>query len=283
MNWSAHQPPDPWGQQQQQPAAPRATGGLSPVALVLLAILLVAVLIIAVTVVVTRLNANGTQAAPAPAPEPVTASESEPAPAPDPSSTGSAAGPDVFQDGWQRAASAKWGFVYEIPPREDDWLFDGPTYIRGFEGDDGTVEIGMSGTSVYLDKVCAGWGSRGVIGAQGITDSDDTEEMSEGAALRWARYAYDDEGDPGLTVRSVEEFDSNDLSGHHAIVDVTVPGGGDGCIPPTAVVHTLAVPGAEDDTTRILVMILDTGVEDALAEETVDTVISTLRDVNYED
>lgn len=283
VNWPQNQQqPGPWDggyPPQSPPPGHKGSGGLSRGVLLFLAVVLATVIIIAVAVVVVSLSRTTSQAAPAgtetTAPEPVEETETasqEPSPAPD---------SRLMQEGWQRAAAPKWGFVYEVPPREDGWKYDGPTMFRGFEDEDGDVAVGMSGTSVYREEPCRGWGNRALLGAQGITDSDDTEAMSEAVALNWAFHAYNDNGDPGRSLRSVEKFSANGLTGHHAIVDVSVAGGDDDCVPSSAVVHALAAPDG-DGGSRIFLMLVDNGVEDALDEETVDTIISTLRDTDYE-
>ncbi|GAA3753415.1 hypothetical protein HDA32_004469 [Spinactinospora alkalitolerans] len=254
----------------------------------LLAIVFAAVLVIAVTVVVISLRGNAQQAA-APAAPAEESSEPEPEPAGEPEPTQEPSSPPppvpLMQEGWQLASVTKWGFVYEIPPSDDGWVFDGPTHLRGYEDDDGQPVLGMGGTSLYKENPCETWGSRADVGAQAVTDTDDTEEMARNVALKWAEYAFETEagGRAATSVRSVEAFSSNDLTGHHAVIDATVQQPDADCQPPGGVVHAVAVPADQDDTgVRVFLVIADTGVDDALTEETIDTVISTLRDNDYD-
>ncbi|RCV52306.1 hypothetical protein [Marinitenerispora sediminis] len=287
MTWPPNQHPPQYGwEHPPQGGAPApnrpGNGGLSPIMIAVLAIVLVAVLIIAVAVVAITLRRDAEQAAPAPV-ESSAPQEREEAP-PEPSTAASPTdlpGRPPLHEGWQVAHAVKWGLVYDIPA-DDGWEFDGPEYIRGYEDDDGTPVIAMSGTSTYRDEPCETWGSRADLGAQGVSDSDDTAGMAEAVALNWAGHAFEtDEGAPETSVRSVEEFSRNGLEGHHAVIDVGVRQEDTRCQPPSGVVHALAAPHG-DGGVRVFVIVADTGIEGAADADTVDGIVATLRDTGYQ-
>jgi len=273
--------PDPWGRPTQPPTpTPPGTRG-SPAPYLFLAFVLAAALTVAIVVVVVSLGGRtGSQAAPPPSPEQRPVDTATPERTAEPTEDDES----LMQQGWQRADVPKWGLVYEVPG-EEGWRIANPVEVHSFEGDDGTA-LGMSGVSTYLDSPCAGWGSRALLGAQGITDAEDTdtEEMAEATARAWAYYGYRSDGEkPEVTTRSVAEFSANGLEGHHAVVDVTVPGSDGECVPAEAVVHAVVVPAQEDEEgLRAFVMLLDQGLPDTLDGETVGTILSTLRDADHE-
>ncbi|MGI5120640.1 hypothetical protein ACQEU5_14055 [Marinactinospora thermotolerans] len=285
MTWPGH---DPRGGGWERPAThePRrpAAGGVSPMMAAVLAIVFAAVLIVAGAVVVITLREDtgeavasppqggSSQEAAAPTREETPSSQEEERP------PAEAPAEPTLQEGWTAVRVAKWGLTYEVPGG-DGWTVDTPTTIRGWEGAEGD-QVSMSGTAGYHDGYRCDHRSLAELGARGIVDSADTEEMTEAAALQWALASYHTEaGQPEVSTASVEEFAANGLSGHHAVVDVEVRQDDPDCDPATARVHAVGVPTDGDGAgTRLLIIDVHTGVEGALGEDVVETIVSTLRD-----
>lgn len=250
----------------------------------LLALVMVVAVAIAAVVVWNALSDDPQAAAPPPVPDatPAAEPEDEPADGPSPSPRETER---LINPGWRTVASDKWGFTYEVPPSDDDWMAKGDgTIIGQGEDENGMPEIAMSGVAVYKDKPCEGWGDRAVTGAQGITETRDTSAMAEGVASKWAELSFTTDAGPGETeVRSVEPFSNNGLEGHRAIVDVKLKDPEKGCQPPTAEVHTVVVPNpAEDDAVRAFTVLTDTGISDAADSDVIERIVDSLRDQEYE-
>ncbi|WP_046470431.1 hypothetical protein [Allosalinactinospora lopnorensis] len=241
-----------------------------------LVLVFIAVVITAIGVVVNVLRDSGGQAAPSPEPTAEPASEEESAeerPSPEEE--------ELLNPGWQRASVPKWGFVYEVPGADEDWIFEGAETLYGVNPDDeGIPELAMSGISSYGVSPCDPSNSLAVAGAQGISETDDTEEMAEGVARKWAELGYETESSvPEVSLRSVEEFSANGLEGHYGIVEATPQGSEDECFSEGGVVHTVVVPYRdEEDQVRAFSVIADTGYDDSLGEDTIETILNSLRD-----
>ncbi|WP_344101354.1 hypothetical protein [Nocardiopsis rhodophaea] len=269
----------------QQPGAPapRASGGMSPLMLALVAMVMVVAVVIAVVVVWNTLRERPGAAASAPPPS-ATAHEVDDDPSEEPSE--SPGEPEkLINPGWRTVTSHKWGFTYEVPPSDDGWAAKGDGFIVGQgEDENGVPEIAMSGVAIYKDQPCDGWGDRAVTGAQGITETQDTAAMAKGVASRWAELSFTtDAGAASTSVRSVEEFTNNGLKGHRAIVDATLKQPTEGCQPPTAEVHTVVVPNPdEENAVRAFTILADTGLPDAADTDVLEKILNSLRDQEYE-
>lgn len=246
-----------------------------------LALVFVVVVIIAGAVVANAFREDDDSAGPAPdqsgSPEPSSSQEPE-EPSEEPSSEEDE---DLLNPGWERAKSSKWGFVYEVPESEG-WVFQGPAAFFGVGSDEEDMpEVAMSGVSYYETSPCEADESLAVAGAQGITETEDTEEMAEGVSMKWAELYYETEkgGQPEVALRSVEEFSANGLEGHYGIAEADPAAVEDECAPEGGVVHTVVVPNRDEaDEVRAFSIIADTGYDNSLDSDTIETILNSLRD-----
>lgn len=253
-----------------------------------LVIVMIAVVIIAGAVVWNALRGpSGPVAAPTESSSPpATPAKEETSSQPDEDTSPSpTADEDVLQEGWQKATAPKWSLSYEVPAKEG-WVVDDSGTLRGWTDDDSGESTSMSGTAGYRDGYQCRGRSAAELGVRGITDTTDTKEMAQAVATDWALASYKtDEGEPAVQPGSVESFSANDLEGHHAYVEVAVKPAQD-CDPDTARVHAVAVPNPEGSESqngvRVLLIDMHTGIDDQLDSETVDTIVSTVRDSDYE-
>ncbi|MFW5416681.1 hypothetical protein J0910_08680 [Nocardiopsis sp. CNT-189] len=250
--------------------------------IVSLALVMVAAAAIAIGVVVWSFRGEGregggTAASPAPSASP--ASEESPEPSPEASSGAD----DLVNPGWKLATAEFYDFYYEVP--YSDWtLSPGRGNDIGFdENGDGELDYVWEGAASYLRSPCEDWGARADVGAFGVLDSTDTEASVPKVAELWGELGYSGEKEDQASsteVRSVEALEVNGLSGHLAIVDVTVPGGLSECAPEKAVVYTAAFPDEErEGRLRTLSVVADAGVPDALSESRMRRIIESVRDI----
>ncbi|MFC4560343.1 hypothetical protein ACFO4E_00580 [Nocardiopsis mangrovi] len=275
MTWQNHS--GGWG-------SPPSLRGTSPLVVSVLTVILVAVLIATVLVLWDRWGPGRPDAAPDPSPDgdPPTAQAADDAPEPTPTPSPS---PDeaLINPGWRTAAADDWGLVYEVPTYDEGWRVRGELISVGDDGEGGPVTA-MGAASIYLDSPCPGWGNRAAAGVQGLLETQDTEDMAEGVALTWGEESFHtDAGEPRAELRSVEEFAGNGLTGHRAVVDVTLADPDGTCEPPTAEVHTVAVPNPrEDNAVRAFTLVVDTGIADRVSDDDIEAIIGSLRDQDRE-
>lgn len=256
-----------------------------------LGVVMALVVVVAVTVVVISLDSQETPVA-APAAEATAGAGPSPEPAGPAGPTGgggpeepdAADGEPLLEEGWQRVPVRKWDLVYEVPSGEG-WDVGGPDRMLGWEDPDGGGAVMMSGVATYREGWRCSSRNAGTFGVRGVVDSTDTREMGEALARQWARAAYD--GDAGAsvsTVESAEEYTANGLSGHRVTLAVDVHQADEGCDPPTANIHVLAV-GRPDGGEGVRALIVDqhTGVDDMVSDGQVDRILATVRDTAFED
>ncbi|WP_017592646.1 hypothetical protein [Nocardiopsis potens] len=246
-----------------------------------LVLVMVAAAVIAIGIVVWSFRGDGrgggTAASPPPSASP--AAEESPEPSPEPSTDAD----DLVNPGWKLATAEYYDFYYEVP--YSDWrISPGRGNDIGFdEDDDGELDYVWEGASSYLQSPCDDWGARADVGAFGVLDSTDTEDSAPKVAERWGELGYSGKKEDQASsteVRSVEPLEANGLSGHLAIVDVTVPDGLSECAPEKAVVYTAAFLDEErEGRLRTLSVVADAGVSDALSESRMRRIIESVRDI----
>lgn len=193
---------------------------------------------------------------------------------PGPSSSSAPGRPDPTVAGWQVVVSGKRRLAYDVPP---DWKILDEERIVGFSDAAGEPAVGMSGTSVYRDGYCAeaeaSW--RAAAGFSGYRDTD-LALVATDAATKWSNYGYLGAGgeEPDVTVAAAAELTVNGITGAYtkAAIRVTAPSP---CAPPTAVVHTFALPA--DQGSYVFVVVADQEVPDAFADDTIRRIIDTIR------
>ncbi len=206
---------------------------------------------------------------------PATGQSGGPSPSSRPPVTSSrAATPDPLVPGWQVAVSGKRRLAYDVPP---GWKVLGEETIVGFDDTTGEPLIGMSGAATYQDGYCAeadaSW--RAATGFSGYRDTD-LALVATDAARKWGRFGYlgPDDQEPAVEVAPASELTVNGIVGAYstATIRVTAPAP---CAPPSAVVHTFALPA--DEGSYVFIVISDQEVPDALPADQIRRIIETVR------
>ncbi|MDT0343867.1 hypothetical protein [Streptomyces litchfieldiae] len=198
----------------------------------------------------------------------------------------------VVAPDWQVQAIENRHNAFDVPPEtwtigsEGTWVGYEDTTNDDEEGGEnpfGDPLVTMSAPAVYMDGWCpesetgASW--RAVAGTKGGQGATGTEEAVRGEAGSWALAAYDQEEQGTLEVSEAEPFESDyGIVGHTATATITgVPdnpdhecGTWDG-----KVVAVSYLDLNNDLATWVLVM--DTGFEGELDDETVQQIMNSLR------
>ncbi|RNL85518.1 hypothetical protein EFW17_08555 [Halostreptopolyspora alba] len=248
-----------------------------------LVLVFVVVLIIAGALVVNAFRDSDDSAAPASEEPSAPERDASGEPAADPSEESSAdeAPEEVLNSGWKLAKVGRWELTYEIPGRSEGWTYEGPGAVFGVGPPDAEQpELTMVGASYYGTNPCDGSSSLAAAGAHGVENTEDTGETAEGVARKWAELAYEYEtGAPEVELRSVTEFSANGLAGHYAVADATPVTAGGECIPESGEVHTVVVPNLDEaNAVRAFSIVSDSGYEESLDADTIETVLNSLRD-----
>lgn len=281
--------PDPYGQESQggyggygQPAALGGPGGSGPARggrTGLLVGLAAAGLVLVVAVVAVVLYLRDGRSDPVANTEPNPSTSTTPSGPPastsrPPLTSSQVARPEPVVPGWQVAVSGKRKLAYDVPP---GWKIVPDEQIVGFEDAAGEPQVGMSGAALYQDGYCseadASW--RGGTGFTGYRDND-LALVATDAAGKWARFGYlgPNGEEPVVSVGAASDFTVNGVDGAYAkaTVQITAPAP---CAPPTAVVHTFALPAAEGS--YVFIVVADQGVPDALTDDLATQIIRTIR------
>ena len=179
--------------------------------------------------------------------------------------------------GWKAVTSAKYGFTYDVP---QSWRILSPTTIRGYEGVNGGKTIGMSSVAVFNEDACTDGNERfdrGSIGFNQYTGGEPAD-VAKHAANKWAVGAYSTDGSaaPAVTLGEPETVRVGRAEAVRVRAEVTLKAKGK-CLPPTAIVHTVAVPGTAAGKTTVLVVLADQGLPDAAPQRALTRIVGTLR------
>lgn len=175
--------------------------------------------------------------------------------------------------GWQAVASAKADAAYDVP---DDWRVESPDYISGFEDDGGELQVAIHGVSTYKPKACpeADGSIRGRTGFA-TPDGDDPAQAAERAAIQWVAAATGkDAADISPDEPSQVDIAEGDITATVVTAEAAAPQGS--CSAPRVQVTAAAFqpPGGQ---TVLFVMYQDQGVDDALATDTAEKIVRSLR------
>ncbi|MEV1007118.1 hypothetical protein [Streptomyces sp. NPDC049881] len=192
----------------------------------------------------------------------------------------------VVAPDWQVQTSENRGSAFDVPP--DDWSI-GPegTYI-GYEDDrpdaedPGSPLVSMTAVAIYQNGWCPeaeGGSERALAGTKGAQGATGTAEAAENEARNWVLAAYDQAQEGTLDVSAAEPFESDHgLSGH--VVRATVTGVPEDpeqpCGTPDGKVVAFTYLNERNDLAT-WVLVADAGVPDELDDETIDTMMRSLR------
>lgn len=268
------QPPQPQG---PPPGGRRRGSAASRTLIAAIVLVMVGAVVIAVVLVADTLRGAPQAGGSAPSASPEASPSAEESP-----SASASDGPEPLNAGWRQVTVPEFDFAYEVP--YSDWRVPGREATVGFDEDeDGSMDYVLEGAAIYKNEPCEDWGSVALVGSFGVLESTDTEDSAPKVAERWAELGYSEEDGsaPANKVRSVEAFAANDLTGHRAIVDISVPEGKAECAPEKAVVHTVAFVDEErDGQLRTVSVFADAGTGDALSEGRIDKILQSVRNLS---
>ncbi|TGB06265.1 hypothetical protein E4099_18530 [Streptomyces palmae] len=228
---------------------------------------------------------DGAPAAQSKAPSQAPASPGTGSPA-DPAATPGNDQPTV--PGWQTQARAEHHFRYDVPGTADKWnLIDQDSAIS-YTDANGKPIVVMTGASHYREGGCAsnpnpkalgeaGKGQLATIGTTGGGTEGTLQENARNWAGNWGFMAYGGpDNKPKIEVSQAKPWKHGGIDGYTATAKVTVVNRPSSCVPPTAIVHSIAQK-LPDGTMHGWVIYADQGVPNALTEAEIQKIMNTVR------
>ncbi|WP_326600240.1 hypothetical protein [Streptomyces sp. NBC_01803] len=199
----------------------------------------------------------------------------------------------VVAPDWQVRTIENRHNAFDVPP---DWELGSESELVGYENegaadDDGFADplVTMSAPATYMDGWCAeaeyGVSWRAVAGTKGGQGATGTAEAARNEAGSWALAAYDQEERGTLRVSESEPFTSeHGIEGHTATATITdVPDDPeDQCGTSDGKVVTVSYIDLNNDLAT-WVLVMDTGFEGELDDETIEAMMNSLRPFPAED
>ncbi|MFG2086596.1 MULTISPECIES: hypothetical protein [unclassified Spirillospora] len=179
--------------------------------------------------------------------------------------------------GWKAVSSAKYGMTYDVP---SSWRILPSTTLIGWEGVREGERSMMSSAAVFREDSCKDGEDEYTRAHTGFNQyiEGGLTEVAEHAANKWATNAYTVEGDPApsITVSAPKTVKAGREKAVHVRADIVVRSTGR-CDAPTAVVHTVAVPGVGPGKTTVFVLMSDQGIPDAAPKAEIKKILGSLR------
>lgn len=206
-----------------------------------------------------------------------------------PGQTGQSASPAApAAPGWQTQTYERHGFSYDVPGKDAKWkLLPGDTMISYTEK--GKPVVAMTGTASFHEGGCAsnpnpdtfgeaGKGQLATVGTTGGGKDGTLQDNARNWAGNWGVMAYGGTGShkPKIEVSQATPWKHNGIEGWTATAKVTVTNRPSTCVPPTAIVKSIAQK-LPDGTVHGWVIYADQGVPDALPEAEIDKIMNTVR------
>ncbi|WP_312018620.1 hypothetical protein, partial [Streptomyces sp. I05A-00742] len=190
--------------------------------------------------------------------------------------------------GWQTQTYERHGFSYDVPGKGDKWkVLPGDTMIS--YTDKGKPVVAMTGTANFREGGCssnpnpdtfgeAGKGQLATVGTTGGGKDGDLQTNARNWAGNWGVMAYGGIGanKPKIEVSQATPWRKNGVEGYTATAKVKVTHRPSACVPPTAIVKSIAQK-MPDGTFHGWVIYADQGVPDALSEEQIDKIMNSVR------
>ncbi|MCT2591425.1 hypothetical protein LHJ74_16185 [Streptomyces sp. N2-109] len=215
-------------------------------------------------------------------------SESPSAESPQPSAPASPSGDQPTIAGWQTQTSKKHHFRYDVPAKAEKWkVLDRGTALS-YTDKAGEPIVVMTGAANYREGGCAsspnpeaiGEAGKGQLATAGTTGGGKEGSLQENArnwAGNWGFAAYGgEEHKPEIKVGEAKPWKQGGIEGYTATAEVTVTHRPGSCVPPKAVVHSIAVK-LPDGTMHGWVIYADQGVPKALTAAEIKKIMSTVR------
>ncbi|GAA2715434.1 MULTISPECIES: hypothetical protein [Streptomyces] len=215
------------------------------------------------------------------------ASQAPVAPAqPEGNASPSPSGAQPMVAGWQTQGREEHFFQYDVPAASDKWkVFPTDTAIAYTEN--GKPVVVMTGAANYKEGGCssqpnpdsvgeAGKGQLATVGTTGGGKDGDLKENARNWAGNWGFMAYGGKDHKPKIEVTDQAWNRNGIQGWTATAKVTVTNRPSPCVPPTAIVKSIAQK-MPDGTFHGWVLYADQGVPDALTEAQIDKIMSTVR------
>ncbi|NSC25230.1 hypothetical protein FM076_30400 [Streptomyces albus subsp. chlorinus] len=190
--------------------------------------------------------------------------------------------------GWQTQTSHKHHFRYDVPGKAKKWKVLGEDTALSYTGEDGKPIVVMTGTANYREGGCpsspnpkavgeAGKGQLATVGTTGGGTDGSLQENARNWAGNWGFAAYGGEDHkPKIKVGAAKPWKHGGIEGYTATAKVTVTNRPGSCVPPEAVVHSIAQK-LPDGTMHGWVIYADQGAPNALTEAEIEKIMSTVR------
>jgi hypothetical protein len=279
-------PPQPPQQQPQPPQQPRSNA--TKVALAVVgAVVAIAVIGVVIAFVTSKGEESDEAKGGGKGDRPAPSASASSGQSDDPAATASPAdGPMVA--GWQTQTRDEHHFRYDVPSKADKWqIFDQDTALS-YNDAGGKPIVVMTGAGNYREGGCAsnpnpnsvGEAGKGQLATVGTTGGGTDLTLQENArnwAGNWGYVAYGgDEHKPKIEVSEPKPWKRNGIDGYTATAKVTVTHRPSPCVPPTAVVHSIAQK-LPDGTMHGWVIYADQGVPHALTAAQIEKIMNTVR------
>ncbi|MEU8824747.1 hypothetical protein [Streptomyces sp. NPDC048636] len=190
--------------------------------------------------------------------------------------------------GWQTQTEEKHHFRYDVPAKAKKWrLLDAGTSLS-YTDNAGKPIVIMSGTANYRQGGCesspnpkaigeAGKGQLATVGTTGGGKDGSLQENARNWAGNWGFAAYGGpDHKPKIKVSEAKPWKHGDIDGYTATAQVTVTNRPSSCVPPKAVVHSIAQK-LPDGTMHGWVIYADQGVPKALTDAEIKQIMNTVR------
>ncbi|WKX69189.1 hypothetical protein [Streptomyces sp. XD-27] len=199
-----------------------------------------------------------------------------------------ATGDQPMVAGWQTQTRGEHHFRYDVPAESKKWKVLDQDLAVSYTGKDGKPIVVMTGVSHYREGGCAstpnpkafgqaGKGQLGTVGTTGGGKDGTLQENARNWAGNWGFTAYGGEDNkPKMEVGQARPWKRNGIDGYTATAKVTVTNRPSPCVPPTAIVHSIAQK-LPDGTMHGWVIYADQGVPNALTSAEIEKIMNTVR------
>ncbi|MEU4968870.1 hypothetical protein [Streptomyces smyrnaeus] len=190
--------------------------------------------------------------------------------------------------GWQTQTSEKHHFRYDVPAKAKKWKILPEETALSYLDKKGKPIVVMTAAANYREGGCpsspnpkalgeAGKGQLATVGTTGGGKEGSLQENARNWAGNWGFAAYGGEDHkPKIKVSKPKPWKHGGIDGYTATAEVTVTNRPGSCVPPKAVVHSIAQK-LPDGTMHGWVIYADQGVPKALSGAEIKKIMSTVR------
>ncbi|MGV9854329.1 hypothetical protein ACWDWU_37065 [Streptomyces sp. NPDC003442] len=189
---------------------------------------------------------------------------------------------------WQTQTSQKHHFQYDVPTKADKWKVLAEETALSYTDKNGQPIVVMTAVGNYREGGCAsspnpkafgqaGMGQLATVGTTGGGKDGTLQENARNWAGNWGFAAYGGaDYKPKIKVSEAKPWKHGGIDGYTATAQVTVTNRSSPCVPPKAVVHSIAQK-LPDGTMHGWVIYADQGVPKALTDDQIKKIMSTVR------